>query len=119
MSYTGVVRLDDVAIPVASTIVGLTVTGMQNGRVVGVPPLLLEGNKGKPGAALTYADLTPDQIAALQQPATDMIAYVHDAIVSADAATQAAQAEADRVSAITVLTSDAVTDVTEYNEVTI
>lgn len=121
-----VVRLDDANIPVASTIVGLTVTGMQNGQVVAVPPLLLKGNTGATGAALTYADLTPEQIAVLQQPATDMIVDVNLAIVAAETATNtadtaaaAAQAEADRVSALTVLTSEAVTDVTEYNEVTI
>lgn len=121
-----VVRLDDANIPVASTIVGLTVTGMQNGQVVAVPPLLLKGNKGDTGAALTYADLTPEQIAILQQPATDMIADVNQAITNAETATgaantaaEAAQTQADRVSAITVLTSAAVTDVTEYNEVVI
>lgn len=114
-----VVRLDDANIPVADTIVGLTVTGMQSGQVVSVPPLLLKGNKGDPGAALTYADLTPEQIAVLQQPATDIIIDVNTAISNAEAATLAAQAEADRVSALTVLTSVSVTDLTEYNEVTI
>lgn len=120
------VRLDDANIPVATTIVGLVVTGSQGGQVVQVPPLLLKGNKGDPGTALTYADLTPTQIADLQKPATDMIADVNLAISNADTATQAAndaataaQTQADRVSAITVLTSAAVTDVTEYNEVVI
>lgn len=114
-----VVRLDDAAIPVATTIVGLDVTGMQSGQVVKVPAALLKGNPGDPGAALTYADLTPEQIAELQQPATDMIIDVNTAISNAEEATLAAQAEADRVSALTVLTSEAVTDITEYNEVTI
>lgn len=120
------VRLDDANIPVASTIVGLTVTGVQGGQVVQVPPSLLKGNKGDPGDPLTFPDLTPEEIAILQQPATDMIADVNLAIGEANTATQAAntaagaaQTQADRVSAITVLTSAAVTDVTEYNEVVI
>jgi hypothetical protein len=120
------VRLDDANIPVASTIVGLTVTGVQGGQVVQVPPSLLKGNKGDPGDPLTFPDLTPEEIAILQQPATDMIADVNLAISEANTATQAAndaaeaaQAQADRVSAITVLTSEPVLDLTEYNEVVI
>lgn len=114
-----IIRLDDSSIPVSTTIVGLTVTGMQNGQVVKVPPDLLKGNAGIPGAALTYADLTPEQIAQLQQPATDMIVDVNVAINNANTAAGNAQYQADRVSALTVLTSVAVTDVTEYAEVTI
>lgn len=116
---TGIIRLDDAGIPVSTTIVGLTVTGIQNGRVVKVPPDLLKGNKGDPGDPLTYADLTPEQIAALQQPATDMIVDVNVAIDAANTAAGNAQYQADRVSALTVLTSEAVTDITEYAEVKI
>lgn len=116
---TGVIRLDDAAIPVATTIVGLEVAGMQSGQVTKVPVSLLKGNKGDPGAPLTYADLTPAQIAELQQPATDMIADVNLAISNAEDAAAAAQAQADRVSALTVLTSVAVNNVTEYNEIEI
>ena len=114
-----VVRLDDANIPVADTIVGLTVTGMQNGQVVAVPPLLLKGIKGDDGEPLTYADLTPTQIAALQKPATDMITDVNQVIVEAEAATQDALDAAALASGLAVLTSEAVTDVTEYNEITI
>ena len=120
------VRLDDANIPVASTIVGLTVTGIQGGQVVQVPPSLLKGNKGDTGDPLTFPDLTPGEIAILQQPATDMIAEVNLAVGAAESATQAAtnaaaaaQAQADRISTITVLTSEPVLDLTEYNEVII
>lgn len=114
---TGVIRLDDAAIPVATTIVGLEVTGMQSGQVTKVPVSLLKGNKGDPGTALTYADLTPAQIAELQQPATDMIADVNLAISNAETATQAAndaaaQAQID-VSALTADMAQVQTDLAQ------
>lgn len=109
-----IIRLDDPSIPVASTLTGLVVAGVQGGQVMQVPASLLKGQKGDPGDPLTFPDLTPEEIAILQQPATEMIADVNLAITAANDAAAAAQAQADRVSAITVLTAE-LASTNEYN----
>lgn len=113
------IRIDDESLPIAETIVGLTIAGIQAGQTVRVPPLLLKGNKGDSGDPLTFEDLTPQQIESLQQPVTEMIAQGEQVIQEAITATENAQFQADRVTNITVLTSTEVADNTEYNDVVI
>lgn len=113
------IRIDDESIPIAETIVGLTVAGIQAGQTVRVPPLLLKGNKGDMGDPMTFSDLTPQQIEVLQQPAADMIAQGEQVIQDAITATENAQFQADRFTNIAVLASKAVADITDYNKVVI
>lgn len=136
-------RLDDPSIPVASTLVGLILYGMQGGQTVKVTPTLLEGSDGVDGvngksAYQVAVDNgfvgTQEQwldslignsayeewvanggVGTFQDFLDEIVETVNLLIPQTFTEAQKAQARAN----IDALTSSAVTDVTEYNEITI
>ena len=136
-------RLDDPSIPVASTLVGLILYGMQGGQTVKVTPTLLEGSDGVDGvngksAYQVAVDNgfvgTQEQwldslignsayeewvanggVGTFQDFLDEIVETVNLLIPQTFTEGQKAQARAN----IDALTSSAVTDVTEYNEITI
>lgn len=136
-------RLDDPSVPVASTLVGLILYGMQGGQTVKVTPTLLEGLDGIDGVdgASAYEVAVANGFVGTQEEWLDSLignsAY-EDWVANGGVGTfqdfldeivetvnllipqtlteiQKAQARAN----IDALTSSAVTDVTEYNEIAI
>ena len=136
-------RLDDPSIPVASTLVGLILYGMQGGQTVKVIPTLLEGLDGVDGVDgasayeiavangfvgtqaewleslignSAYEDwLASGKTGTFQDFLDEIVETVNLLIPQTFTEAQKAQARAN----IDALTSSAVTDVTEYNEITI
>ena len=136
-------RLDDPAIPVASTLVGLIIYGMQGGQTVKVTPTLLEGSDGVDGVngksayqvavdngfvgtAAQWLDslignsayeewVANGGVGTFQDFLDEIVEAVSLIIPQTFTEAQRAQARAN----IDALTSSAVTDVTEYNEITI
>ena len=136
-------RLDDPAIPVASTPVGLIIYGMQGGQTVKVTPTLLEGSDGVDGingksayqvavdngfvgTAAQWLDSLIGNSAYEEWVANGGVGTFQDfldeivetvSLIIPQTLTEA-QKEQARTN-IDALTSSAVTDVTEYNEITI
>ena len=136
-------RLDDPSVPVASTLVGLILYGMQGGQTVKVTPTLLEGSDGVDGingksAYQVAVDNgfvgTQEQwldslignsayeewvanggVGTFQDFLDEIVETVNLLIPQTFTEAQKAQARAN----IDALTSSAVTDVTEYNEIAI
>ncbi len=136
-------RLDDPTIPVASTLVGLILYGMQGGQTVKVTPTLLEGSDGVDGVNgksayevavangfvgtqaewldslignSAYEDwLESGKTGTFQDFLDEIVETVNLLIPQTFTEAQKAQARAN----IDALTSSAVADVTEYNEITI
>ena len=136
-------RLDDPTIPVASTLVGLIIYGMQGGQTVKVTPTLLEGSDGVDGingksayqvavdngfvgTAAQWLDslignsayeewVANGSVGTFQDFLDEIVETVNLLIPQALTEPEKAQARAN----INALTSSAVTDVTEYNEITI
>lgn len=136
-------RLDDPSIPVASTLVGLILYGMQGGQTVKVTPTLLEGSDGVDGINGKSAyEVAVDNgfvgtqeqwldslignsayeewvanggVGTFQDFLDEIVETVNLLIPQTFTEGQKAQARAN----IDALTSSAVTDVTEYNEITI
>lgn len=136
-------RLDDPSVPVASTLVGLILYGMQGGQTVKVTPTLLEGLDGVDGIngksayqvavdngfVGTQADwleslignsayedwIASGKTGTFQDFLDEIVETVNLLIPQTFTEGQKAQARAN----IDALTSSAVTDVTEYNEITI
>ena len=136
-------RLDDPAIPVASTLVGLIIYGMQGGQTVKVTPALLEGSDGVDGingksayqvavdngfvgTAAQWLDslignsayeewVANGGVGTFQDFLDEIVETVNLLIPQTLTEAQKEQARAN----IDALTSSAVTDVTEYNEIAI
>lgn len=136
-------RLDDPSIPVASTLVGLILYGMQGGQTVKVTPTLLEGSDGVDGVNgksayqvavdngfvgtqaqwldslignSAYEEWVANGgVGTFQDFLDEIVETVNLLIPQTFTEGQKAQARAN----IDALTSSAVTDVTEYNEITI
>ena len=136
-------RLDDPTIPVASTLIGLIIYGMQGGQTVKVPPTLLEGSDGVDGVngksayqvavdngfvgtAAQWLDslignsayeewVANGGVGTFQDFLDEIVETVNLLIPQTFTEGQKAQARAN----IDALTSSAVTDVTEYNEIAI
>ena len=136
-------RLDDPTIPVASTLVGLIIYGMQGGQTVKVTPTLLEGSDGVDGingksayqvavdngfvgTAAQWLDslignsayeewVANGGVGTFQDFLDEIVETVNLLIPQTFTEAQKAQARAN----IDALTSSAVTDVTEYNEIAI
>ena len=136
-------RLDDPTIPVASTLVGLIIYGMQGGQTVKVTPTLLEGSDGVDGingksayqvavdngfvgTAAQWLDslignsayeewVANGGVGTFQDFLDEIVETVNLLIPQTLTEAQKEQARAN----IDALTSSAVTDVTEYNEITI
>lgn len=136
-------RLDDPTVPAASTLVGLIIYGMQGGQTVKVTPALLEGADGIDGingksayqvavdngfvgtaaqwlesliGNSAYEDwLESGKTGTFQDFLDEIVETVNLLIPQTLTEVQKAQARAN----IDALTSSAVTDVTEYNEITI
>lgn len=136
-------RLDDPSIPVASTLVGLILYGMQGGQTVKVTPTLLEGSDGVDGVNgksayqvavdngfvgtqeqwldslignSAYEDwLESGKTGTFQDFLDEIVETVNLLIPQTLTEAQKAQARAN----IDALTSSAVTDLTEYNEIAI
>ena len=136
-------RLDDPTVPVASTLVGLIIYGMQGGQTVKVTPTLLEGSDGVDGIngksayqvavdngfVGTQADwldslignsayeewVANGGVGTFQDFLDEIVETVNLLIPQTLSEAQKAQARAN----IDALTSSAVTDVTEYNEIAI
>ena len=136
-------RLDDPTIPVASTLVGLIIYGMQGGQTVKVTPTLLEGSDGVDGingksayqvavdngfvgTAAQWLDslignsayeewVANGGVGTFQDFLDEIVETVNLLIPQTLTEVQKAQVR-DNISS---LTSVAVTDVTEYNEITI
>ena len=136
-------RLDDPTVPVASTLVGLIIYGMQGGQTVKVTPMLLEGSdsvdgvngksayqvavdNGFVGTQAQWLDslignsayeewVSNGGVGTFQDFLDEIVETVNLLIPQTFTEAQKAQARAN----IGTLTSSAVTDVTEYNEITI
>lgn len=136
-------RLDDPTVPIASTIVGLIIYGMQGGQTVQVLPSLLEGIDGVDGingksayevavqngfvgteaewldsliGNSAYEDwLASGKTGTFQDFLDEIVASVNLLIPQTLTEVQKAQVRAN----IEALTSEPVNDTTEYNEVTI
>ncbi len=136
-------RLDDPTIPVASTLIGLIIYGMQGGQTVKVTPELLEGSDGVDGingksayqvaidngfvgtqaqwldsliGNSAYEDWVANGgVGTFQDFLDEIVETVNLLIPQELTEVQKAQVR-DNISS---LTSEAVTDVTEYNEITI
>ena len=136
-------RLDDPTVPVASTLVGLILYGMQGGQTVKVTPTLLEGLDGVDGVNgksayqvavdngfvgtqaqwldslignSAYEDwLESGKTGTFQDFLDEIVETVNLLIPQTLTEVQKAQARAN----IDALTSSAVTDVNEYNEIAI
>lgn len=136
-------RLDDPTIPVASTTIGLIIYGMQGGQTVKVTPTLLEGLDGIDGingksayqvavdngfvgtqaqwldsliGNSAYEDwLESGKTGTFQDFLDEIVETVNLLIPQTLTEVQKAQVR-DNISS---LTSEAATDVTEYNEITI
>lgn len=136
-------RLDDPTVPVASTLVGLILYGMQGGQTVKVTPTLLEGLDGVDGingksayqvavdngfvgtqaqwldsliGNSAYEDwLESGKTGTFQDFLDEIVETVNLLIPQTLTEAQKAQARAN----IDALTSSAVTDLTEYNEIAI
>jgi hypothetical protein len=136
-------RLDDPSIPVASTLVGLILYGMQGGQTVKVTPTLLEGSDGVDGingksayeVAVDNGFVGTEEqwldslignsayeewvanggVGTFQDFLDEIVETVNLLIPQTFTEGQKAQARAN----IDALTSSAVADVTEYNEITI
>ena len=136
-------RLDDPSIPVASTLVGLIIYGMQGGQTVKVTPTLLEGsdgvdgingksayevavNNGFVGTQAEWLDslignsayeewVENGGVGTFQDFLDEIVETVNLLIPQTLTEGQKVQARAN----IDALTSSAVADVTEYNEITI
>lgn len=136
-------RLDDPTVPVASTLVGLIIYGMQGGQTVQVTPTLLEGSDGVDGVngksayqvavdngfvgtAAQWLDslignsayeewVANGGVGTFQDFLDEIVETINLLIPQTFTEVQKAQARAN----IDALTSSAVTDVTEYNEITI
>lgn len=136
-------RLDDPTIPVASTLVGLIIYGMQGGQTVKVTPTLLEGSDGVDGVngksayqvavdngfvgtQAQWLDSLIGNSAYEEWVANGGVGTFHDfldeivetvnlLIPQTFTEPEKAQARAN----IDALTSSSVTDVTEYNEIAI
>ena len=136
-------RLDDPTIPVASTLVGLIIYGMQGGQTVKVTPTLLEGSDGVDGVngksayqvavdngfvgtAAQWLDslignsayeewVANGGVGTFQDFLDEIVETVNLLIPQTLTEVQKAQARAN----IDALTSSAATDVTEYNEIAI
>jgi hypothetical protein len=136
-------RLDDPSVPVASTLVGLILYGMQGGQTVKVTPTLLEGSDGIDGingksayevavdngfvgteaqwldsliGNSAYEEwLESGKTGTFQDFLDEIVETVNLLIPQTFTEAQKAQARAN----IDALTSSAVADVTEYNEITI
>jgi hypothetical protein len=111
-------RLDDPSIPVASTLVGLILYGMQGGQTVKVIPTLLEGLDGVDGVdgASAYEEWVANGgVGTFQDFLDEIVETVNLLVPQTFTEGQKAQARAN----IDALTSSAVADVTEYNEITI
>jgi len=136
-------RLDDPTVPVASTLVGLIIYGMQGGQTVKVTPTLLEGSDGVDGingksayqvavdngfvgTAAQWLDslignsayeewVANGGVGTFQDFLDEIVETVNLLIPQTLSEAQKAQARAN----IDALTSSAVTDVTEYNEIAI
>ena len=134
-------RLDDPTIPVASTLVGLIIYGMQGGQTVKVTPTLLEGSDGVDGVngksayqvavdngfvgtAAQWLDslignsayeewVANGGVGTFQDFLDEIVETVSLLIPQTLTGAQKEQARAN----IDALTSSAVTDVTEYNEI--
>lgn len=136
-------RLDDPTVPAASTLVGLIIYGMQGGQTVKVTPTLLEGSDGVDGVNgksayqvavdngfvgtqaqwldslignSAYEDwLESGKTGTFQDFLDEIVETVNLLIPQTFTEPEKAQARAN----IDALTSSAVTDVTEYNEIAI
>ena len=136
-------RLDDPSVPVASTLVGLILYGMQGGQTVKVTPTLLEGSDGIDGingksayqvavdngfvgteaqwldsliGNSAYEEWVANGgVGTFQDFLDEIVETVNLLIPQTFTEGQKAQARAN----IDALTSSAVTDVTEYNEIEI
>lgn len=136
-------RLDDPTVPAASTLVGLIIYGMQGGQTVKVTPTLLEGSDGVDGingksayqvavdngfvgtqaqwldsliGNSAYEEWVANGgVGTFQDFLDEIVETVNLLIPQTFTEAQKAQARAN----IDALTSSAVTDVTEYNEITI
>jgi len=136
-------RLNDPTVPVASTLVGLIIYGMQGGQTVKVTPTLLEGSDGVDGingksayqvavdngfvgTAAQWLDslignsayeewVANGGVGTFQDFLDEIVETVNLLIPQTLSEAQKAQARAN----IDALTSSAVTDVTEYNEIAI
>ena len=136
-------RLDDPTIPVASTLVGLIIYGMQGGQTVKVTPTLLEGSDGVDGVngksayqvavdngfvgtheqwldsligKSAYEEWVANGgVGTFQDFLDEIVETVNLLIPQTFTEGQKAQARAN----IDALTSSAVTDVTEYDEIAI
>ncbi len=136
-------RLDDPTVPIASTIVGLIIYGMQGGQTVQVLPSLLEGIDGVDGingksayevavsngfvgteaewletliGNSAYEDwLASGKTGTFQDFLDEIVATVNLLIPQTLTEAQKAQVRAN----IEALTSEPVNDTTEYNEVVI
>lgn len=136
-------RLDDPTVPVASTLVGLILYGMQGGQTVKVTPTLLEGldgvdgingksayqvavDNGFVGTQVQWLDslignsayedwLESGKTGTFQDFLDEIVETVNLLIPQTLTEVQKAQARAN----IDALTSSAVTDLTEYNEIAI
>ena len=143
MSNNKRIRLDDPSVPTASTLIGLLLYGMQGGQAVKVLPTLLKGMDGEDGVdgASAYEVAKANGFVGTQAQWLDSLignsAYEEwvanggvgtfqdflDEIVETvnllipQELTEVQKAQVrDNISS---LTSEAVTDVTEYNEITI
>jgi hypothetical protein len=136
-------RLDDPTIPIASTPIGLIIYGMQGGQTVKVTPELLEGSDGVDGingksayqvavdngfvgtqaqwldsliGNSAYEEWVANGgVGTFQDFLDEIVETVNLLIPQELTEVQKAQVR-DNISS---LTSEAVTDVTEYNEITI
>jgi hypothetical protein len=136
-------RLDDPTIPIASTPIGLIIYGMQGGQTVRVTPELLEGSDGVDGingksayqvavdngfvgtqaqwldsliGNSAYEEWVANGgVGTFQDFLDEIVETVNLLIPQELTEVQKAQVR-DNISS---LTSEAVTDVTEYNEITI
>jgi len=136
-------RLDDPTIPVASTLVGLIIYGMQGGQTVKVTPTLLEGSDGVDGVNgksayqvavdngfvgtqaqwldslignSAYEEWVANGgVGTFQDFLDEIVETVNLLIPQTFTEPEKAQVRAN----IDALTSSAVTDVTEYNEIAI
>lgn len=137
------IRLDDQSIPLASTVVGLVIYGMQGGQTVRVLPSLFEPSdaidgvdgasayevaiaNGFVGTQAEWLDslvgnsayeewMANGGVGTFQDFLDEIVETVNLLIPQTLTEVQKAQARAN----IDALTSSAVTDVTEYNEITI